>query len=232
MQTQNNMTRQQRRALKRKFGKACARTDRCGLDCCGAPVTSILPTVVVEDIVTGRSEIWHVHCLSPAQNETKKVTGVHATFSAKDPHIEVDRVWFDTHPGVDAYVRAPQDEEWLAIGIREKLTTRQHGFEVGPEEIPPVELQQIIVFQKEPGQRARLRFIGLRSAAEAGLASGEIALNQFYSNDDPAFNPTAATIITSANLKAFGVTERDVFDDAEEMGAAMREKAENGVVIQ
>ena len=144
------------RAERREIDRAIKRADKRGNDCCGQPMSRLMPALVLR--LPSGIKVWHTTCPTPPGAICIGVMS--AECGNKNPDIEVDRIWFAAHPGAEFYWRKAQPEEWERWAVSRQYLALQNNLPLdGPLVDCPEEHRHMAVRQVEPGKRMRLPIV-------------------------------------------------------------------------
>lgn len=203
------------RAERREAKRAMDRTAKNGCDCCGKPLSRIMPALVLR--TPAGMKIQHATCPMPPDSVCTMF--VSAEFGGTNPDIDGDRIWFEAHPGAVYRFRKALPEEWDRWRLSNTYGALREG--MAPPELPdvPEDQQFMAVRQFEPGKRARMP-VGVPDGVpwpdEAEMAK------QFASafGKKQGVSLDAALIAVTCAAKDLGILDHDVLDIAAAEGEA------------
>ena len=207
------MTAKPNRAERRETTRALRRAEKQGCDCCGKPLSRLLPSLVLR--TAAGMKIVHAAC--PWPPSAVCVSLVSAEVCKVNPDIEGDRIWFEAHPGAEYRFRKALPEEWERWAISQVHGALRNG-------LSPIQLADcpeadrfMAVRQLEPGKRARLPWIGSRRPTDAEMAE---QFKRSFSNKS-GVGMDAAAIAATVAAKAVGIIEHDMIDVAMAEGESL-----------
>lgn len=207
------------RAERREIDRAVKRAGKRGNDCCGKPMSRLLPSLVLR--TQSGIKMWHTTCPTPPGALCIGVMS--AECSDKNPDIEADRIWFAAHPDVEFYWRKAQPEEWERWALSRQYLALQNNLPLdGPLVDCPEEHRHMAVRQLEPGKRMRLPIVISPDIPPPTVERMRELFTKLFNADKVlpiAFDP--ALIAATVAAKAFGNIPHDLMDIAEAEGESL-----------
>lgn len=207
------------RAERREIDRAVKRAERRGNDCCGEPMSRLLPSLILRTQFC--IKVWHTTCPTPPGALCIGVLS--AEYGDNNPDIEVDRVWFAAHPDVEFYWRKAQQEEWERWALSRKYLALQNNIPLDGALVDcPEEHRYMAVRQLEPGKRMRLPIVISPDIPPPTVERMRELFTSLFNTAKAlpvAFDPALITVTAAA--KAFGEIPHDLLDIAEAEGESL-----------